>query len=85
MWALVTALAAVGGLVVLACHEKDEPSIKPALEKLKLARLARLPTSRLSLDEAEDGVVLSRRLGEKDLEKRFAAVAFALRKQRRKV
>ena len=85
MWGLIAAFVAVGGLVALTCREKDEPVIKPTLEKIRLARLARIPTSRLTLDGAEDGVVLSRRLGEKDLEKRFAVVAIALRKHRRKV
>jgi hypothetical protein len=52
--------------------------------KIRLARLARLPGRKLTLDQAEDGVVLSRRLGEPDLEKRFAKVATSLRSRRPK-
>jgi hypothetical protein len=82
MWGIVTAFAAVTGLVVLAFREKADPVIKPALQKARLARLARMSPGKLSLDEAEDGMVLSRHFGERDLEKRFASVANALRKKR---
>ena len=84
MLAMIIAFAAVGGFVALAYRESDEPIVKPALQKLRLARLARIPTNKIALDEAEDGVVLSRRLGERDLEKRFAMVARDLRTKRPK-
>ena len=84
MWGLITAFALVGGLVAFACREKANPILKPALWKIRLARLASIPTGRLTLDQAEDGVILSRRLGEDDLERRFALVARKLKTRRPK-
>jgi hypothetical protein len=85
MWGLITALVAVGSLIAIAQHEAAEPTIKPAIWKLRLARLAALPRMKITLDQAEDGVILSRRLGEKNLEKRFEDMAKVLRKKRPKV
>ena len=82
MWGLILSIGAVGGFVALAHHQAAEPTIKPALMRHRLARLARMPKRKLTLDQAEDGVVLSRRLGEPDLERRFAAVAKSLRTKR---
>ena len=84
MWGLILSIGAIGGFVVLAHRQASEPTIKPALMKLRLARLSRMPVKKLTLDQAEDGVVLSRRLGEPDLERQFAAVARSLRSQRPK-
>ena len=71
--------------MALAFREKAEPVIKPAWQKLRLARLASIPARKLTLDEAEDGVILSRRLDEHDLERRFAMVAKKLRTRRPKM
>jgi len=79
MWGLLTAFAAVGGLVAVAGREKDEPFIKPALRRARLAMLSKIPIGKLTLEQAEDGVVLSRKLGERDLESRFAMVARRLK------
>ena len=84
MWGLITALVAVGSLIAIAQHEAAEPTIKPAIWKLRLAKLASLPKKKITLDQAEDGVILSRRLGEKDLEKRFEGLARDLRTKRPK-
>lgn len=81
MLAMIIAFAAVGGFMAFAYRESDKPVVKPALQKLRLARLARISTNKITLDEAEDGVVLSRRFGEHDLEKRFAKVVRDLREQ----
>jgi hypothetical protein len=75
MWGLIIALATVGGFVRIAFHEAVEPTLRPAVMRMRLARLARMPADRLTLDQAEDGMVLSRRLGEPDLGRRFAEVA----------
>jgi hypothetical protein len=85
MWGLFTAFAVVGGLVIFAYREKADPILKPALQKAKLAKLARLPASRLTLDQAEDGMVLSRKFEEHDLERRFAKVVMTLKTKRPKV
>ena len=80
MWGLLAAVGIVGALVALANVEKsDEPVVKPAVEKLKLAWLAR--RRRLTLPEAEDGLVLSRRLGERDLARKFERVVRQLKTQ----
>lgn len=80
MLGLLLPLALVAGLVKLAWREKEEPVIKPAVMRAKLSLLARVPRGKLRLDQAEDGVVLSRRLGERELEKRFTAEALRLKK-----
>jgi hypothetical protein len=82
MWGLITAFAMVGGLIAVAFREKDEPVIKPAWQKIRLAVLAGTPIDQLTLGQAEDGVVLARKLGEHDLERRFAVVAIRLKKGR---
>ena len=82
MWGLLTAFAMVGGLVAAAYREKDEPFIKPALQEARLAMLMRIPIGRLTIPQADDGVVLSRKLGKPDLEKHFAMVAMRLKKGR---
>lgn len=78
MWGVLAALGIVGALVVFTNVEKsDEPVLKPAVEKVRLAWLARKRS--LTLPEAEDGLVLSRRLGERDLERKFERVVRRLK------
>jgi hypothetical protein len=84
MVGMLIVFAVVGGFVVLACRDSDEHFVKPALRKARLARLARIATNKITLDQAEDGVVLSRQFGEHDLEKRFTAVVKSLRARRPK-
>ena len=84
MWGFILAIGTVGGLVAFSLHEAAEPTVKPALMKIRLARLAKIPGRKLTLDQAEDGVVLSRRLGEPSLEGRFATVARSLKLKRPK-
>ena len=84
MWALVIAFLSVSGLVSFAYGQKEEPTLRPALRKAKLIRLAKTPIARLTLDEAEDGMVLSRQFDAPELERRFRAVAEKLKDARRK-
>jgi hypothetical protein len=84
MLGMLIVFAAVGGFVALACRDADEPIVKPALRKARLARLTRIPTNRITLDQAEDGVVLSRQFGEHSWEKHFAMVVKSLRAKRPK-
>lgn len=78
MWGVLAAIGVVGALVVFTNVEKsDEPVVKPAVEKLKLAWLVRKRS--LTLPEAEDGLVLSRRLGERDLARKFERVVRRLK------
>lgn len=84
MVGMLIVFAAVGGFVALACRDADEPIVRPALRKARLARLARIATNRITLDQAEDGVVLSRQFGERDLEKHFTMVVKSLRAKRPK-
>lgn len=80
MWGVLAAVGIVGALVVLTNTEKsDEPVVRPALEKVKLAWLVR--RRRLTLSQAEDGLVLSRRLGERDLARRFEREVRRLKSQ----
>lgn len=79
-------LGAVFGLIVYAV--RVDPKIPEWKERRRLASLIEKGTGglgRLKLDEAEDGLVLARRYGDKLWEKRFAAVVKELRKSRAKV
>jgi hypothetical protein len=84
MWALVIAFLGVGGLVKFAYDQKEEPTLRPALRRAKLIHLAKMPVAKLTLDQAEDGMVLSRQFDTPELEKRFRAVAERLKAARRK-
>ena len=84
MLGLLMTFAAVGGFVALACRDADEHIVKLALRKTRLVRLARIATNKITLDQAEDGVVLSQQFGEHDLEKRFTMVVKNLRAKRPK-
>jgi hypothetical protein len=83
MWALLIAFLSIGGLVKFAYAQKEEPTLKPALRRAKLIRLAKIPVERLTLDQAEDGAVLSRQFGVPALETRFKVVAVKLKQLRR--
>jgi hypothetical protein len=75
MWALVIAFLSIGGLVKFAYGQKEDPTLRPALRRAKLIRLAKMPVAQLTLDQAEDGVVLSRQFDAPELGKRFRAMA----------
>ena len=83
MWGLVIAFLSVGGLIKFAYGQKEEPTVKPALRRARLIKLARIPVERLTLDQAEDGVVLSRQFEAPELEKRFRKVSEKLKRDRR--
>lgn len=76
MWALLAAIGSVVGLATLASVEKsDDPVLRPALQRGRLARILESSGKRrLTLAEAEDGLVLSRRLGKDDLAKKFGSI-----------
>ena len=84
MVGMLIVFAVVGGFVTLACRDADEHIVKSALRKARLVRLARIPTNKITLDQAEDGVVLSRQFGEHSWEKHFAMVVKSLRAKRPK-
>ena len=66
MGAILLAFGLVGGIVGLAAAQADNPTIKRFLEQRRLGLLAKKRDGKLTLLEAEDGVLLSRRyMGEK--------------------
>jgi hypothetical protein len=73
MWGLLAALGIVGGLAALASTEKsDDPVLRPALQARRLAGILAAGRRRnLTLAEAEDGLVLARRLGRRVLAGKF--------------
>jgi hypothetical protein len=73
VWGLVAALGSVGLLVRFALTEKsDDPVLRPALQRGRLARILKASRRRrLTRTEAEDGLVLCRRLGEDELARWF--------------
>jgi hypothetical protein len=80
MFGLLFAVSLVGGLVGYAIRRTTGPSTKPADERMKLERLKMRKV--LTLDEAEDGLVLARRYGDKSSEVRFRIEALKLKKKR---
>ena len=82
MWGVLLAMGAVAGIVKIAVNRARAPMKGEAWMKWRLGMLAKKPVTRLKLDEAEDGLVLARRLGQKVLERRFGMVVTALRKRR---
>lgn len=80
MFPLLLGLAAVTGLVSLAIDKVTGPSKKPTVERDKLERLKRKHA--LTLNEAEDGLVLARRYRDRKAEVRFAIEVGRLRKKR---
>jgi hypothetical protein len=79
VFGFIAVLGGIYGLVAFAMREKEDPVLKPAVMRARLAGLARIPAGRLNLDQASDGVVLSRRLGERELLMRFARAEARLR------
>jgi hypothetical protein len=73
MWGLLAAIGSVGLLVRTALTEKsDDPVLRPALQRRRLAKiLTASRRRRLTRTEAEDGLVLARRLGEDALAEKF--------------
>ena len=76
MGAVLLAFGLVGGIVGLAAAQADNPTIKRFLQKRRLASIAKKPDSRLTLLEAEDGVLLSRRYMEENPSNRFLLLRF---------
>jgi len=82
--ALIVIGAAVG-LMKFGLHEAIGPSRSERIQRARLVMLSRFSDEALTLDEAEDGAVLSRRFQCPELEKRFAARAQKLRRLRNPV
>lgn len=80
MLALLLALGAVAGIVKLAYGQQEDPTIRRALERRRLLHLARKRDGRLTLPEAEDGVILAKRHGETLLARRFAKLVLSKRR-----
>ena len=76
MWGLLAAVGSVGLLVRIALTEKsDEPVLRPALQRRRRARILATSGRRpLTRSEAEDGLVLARRLGRSELARTFEMV-----------
>lgn len=77
MWALALAILAAGGLVRAAATRIER---RERGEVRRLGRLASAPT--LTLDQAEDGAVLARKLKKADLETKFKKAAASLKQHR---
>lgn len=83
MLGLLVPLALVAGLVKLAWREREEPVLHEAVARARLAKILGTPRGKLKLDQAEDGVVLSRRLGRPRLEREFRREVARMKKTRR--
>jgi hypothetical protein len=80
MFPLLLAITAISGLVGYAIRRSTGPSTKPMDERMKLERLKLRRV--LTLDEAEDGLALARRYGDKSSEVRFRIEVLKLKKKR---
>jgi len=80
LFPLLLGLAAVGSLVAMAVRQAVGPSHKMLVERERFEELKAKP--RVTLDEAEDGLVLARRFGDKKSEVRFGIEVRRLRKLR---
>jgi hypothetical protein len=76
MGAVLLAFGLVGGIVGLAAAQADNPTIKRFLQKRRLCSIAKKPDGKISLLEAEDGVLLSRRYMEEEPSNRFLLLRF---------
>lgn len=74
------AIGAVALLLWRGVKRALDPTVKENAERAKLVELKRLAA--LNIDQAEDGLVLARRYGDKAGVERFAAAVVALRKRR---
>jgi hypothetical protein len=68
MWVLLAAAALTYGLVRVAVAE---PAHKQARKIAKLERLCAVPSSKLTLSQADDGAAIARQLGRSDLARTF--------------
>jgi hypothetical protein len=80
MFPILFGLGAIAGLVGYAIRRATGPSTKPLDERYKLERLKMRKV--LTLDEAEDGLVLARRYGDRKAQLRFQIEVIRLRKLR---
>jgi len=84
--ALLLALGLVAGIVGLATYSpgdsRAQDPVKRYLEGKRLRLLASKPASRLSFTEAEDGLVLARRLGDDVLAAKFGKVLASRKRSR---
>lgn len=78
MLGLLAALAITYGLVRAGAAE---PNRKTWWRRQRLAYLAGIPLTQLTRDQAADGSVLARQLGQEALAKRFDDVTAALKRQ----
>jgi hypothetical protein len=78
--ALLLALGLVSGIVGLAVNQADDPTIRRFLQRRRLDAISRKPDRFVTLPEAEDGIVLSRRFGEKFLLSRFTKLVASIKK-----
>ena len=83
MAALLLALGLVSGIVGLAVGQADNPSIRRFLQRRRLDEIARKPDHRVTLPEAEDAVIIARRLDEKLLFTRFTKLVASMKHNRR--
>jgi hypothetical protein len=85
---LLVGLGAVAALVATAISRANGPAKKPLADREKLEKLKMKGTPQtgfLTLDEAEDGLVLARRFGDVAAQGKFAAVVARLKPKRMKI
>jgi hypothetical protein len=82
---VVAAIGIVGGFVAWAIKRTTTPLHDREWNKKRLRQIASTPRSQISIDMAEDGLVLSRQLELPALEKEFRVLVAEKRKNRIKV
>ena len=84
MVALLLALGLVSGIVSLAASQADDPTIRRFLQKRRLETIARKPNRLVTLPEAEDGLYLARKYGDRFLFLRFGKLVASLKSKQRR-
>lgn len=82
MGAFLLAFGLVSGIVSLAWRQTDDPSVRRYIQRTRLRFIAGKPDAKITLDQAEDGLVLARHHGDKALVMRFGKLVASLRKRR---
>ena len=79
---VLLALGGVSAFIGWGIARSMDPARKASVERERLAKLKKKPLGALTLEDAEDGLVLSRRYGDKFAGGEFAKHVVTLKKKR---
>ena len=74
MVAILIAFGLVGGIVKLAVDQANDPTIRRFLQKRRLVAILKKREPSVTLSEAEDGLAITRYLGDEVLHRKFEKI-----------